>query len=109
MTDLIVPGDIVHDSSTGTRVTIVELRPDGFIVDQIIEPNRPKSSLNHFHRTWSENFEIISGTGRYSLDNQEHDAVPGHSFVVKPGQAHIHPWNTGSEELRFRQSDTFDP
>ena len=109
MTELIIPGDVLHDIATGIHVTLVELRPDGFVIDQMVETNKPRAALNHFHKTWTENFEIVSGTGRYSLDNTEHDAAPGHSFTVRPGQAHIHPWNTGSEELRFRQTDVFDP
>src|SRR5688572_25989271 len=109
MTEPIVPGDVLHDITTGIRLTLVELRPDGFVIEQMVEPNKARSALNHFHKTWTEVFEIISGTGRYSLDNTVYDAAPGHSFTVKPGQAHIHPWNTGTEELRFRQSDVFDP
>jgi hypothetical protein len=109
MTELIAPGDVLHDIATGIHVTIVELRPDGFIIDQMVEPDKPRAALNHFHQTWTEVFEIISGVGCYSLDNTQYDAAPGHRFTVKPGQAHIHPWNTGTEALRFRQSDTFDP
>jgi mannose-6-phosphate isomerase-like protein (cupin superfamily) len=109
MAELIVPGDVLHDIDTGSHVTIIELRPDGFIIEQMVEPNKAKSKLNHFHQTWTEVFEIVSGTGRYRLDDQVYEAAPGHSFTVRPGQAHIHPWNTGTEELRFRQSDVFDP
>lgn len=109
MSELISAGDVLHDPQAGIRVTLIELRPDGFIVDETIEPHKVPNTLNHFHQTWTEQFEIISGTGRYSLDNKEYAAAPGDCYEVKPGQAHIHPWNTGAEPLRFRQSDVFNP
>lgn len=109
MPDLIMPGDKLYDVVTGIHVTLIELRPDGFIAEQVVEPNKTKSTLSHFHQTWTETFEITSGTGRYMLAGQEYDAAPGHRFVVQPGQAHIHPWNTGQEALHFRQTDIFAP
>lgn len=109
MSDLIRPGDVLHEPLTGSHVTIIELRLDGFVIEQMVEPNKVRSSLHHFHQSWTEKFEIISGSGGYRLDGVNHTAEPGHSFVVNPGTNHIHPWNTGKEPLRFRQSDTFNP
>jgi hypothetical protein len=38
-----------------------------------------------------------------------HDLSASDSFTVRPGRQHIHPWNIGDVELRFRQTDTFSP
>ena len=61
----------------------------------------------HLHLTWTETFEIIKGTAKYSLDGIEKIAKAGESFVVEPGHFHIHPWNATDEELVFRQRDRF--
>lgn len=62
----------------------------------------------HLHQTWTETFEIIKGTAKYSIDGVEKTAQAGESFVVEPGHYHIHPWNFTKEELVYRQRDRFD-
>jgi mannose-6-phosphate isomerase-like protein (cupin superfamily) len=62
----------------------------------------------HLHQTWTETFEIIKGTAKYSLDGTESTAKAGESFVVQPGHFHIHPWNANEEELIYRQRSRFD-
>lgn len=109
MTNLLSAGDVLTDPISGASAQLLELRSDGFLLEQSVPANLPKNMLYHVHTSWSETFDIISGTGRYKLAGVEYDATPGHQFVVQPGQAHIHPWNTGNTELRFRQSDTFSP
>jgi hypothetical protein len=62
----------------------------------------------HLHQTWTETFEIIKGTAKYSLDGTERTAKAGESFVVEPGYFHIHPWNANEQELVYRQRSQFD-
>ena len=62
----------------------------------------------HMHQTWTETFEIIKGTAKYSLDGIEKIAEAGASFIVEPGHFHIHPWNADKEELVYHQLDRFD-
>jgi len=109
MTDLIRIEDVLDDPITGTHVKFIKLGPDGFVVEQTIVPHKTKSTLNHFHKSWTETFEIISGVCSCNVAGQVYNGGPGDVFVVKPGQTHIHPWNTGDAELHFRQTDTFDP
>jgi len=109
MADLITAGDVFHDPTTNSYITMIELRRNGFVIEQRVAPGSTRTIQNHFHKTWTETFEIISGTGRYKLDGKEYEAPPGHTFIVRPGQTHVHPWNPGTEELHFRQSDLFAP
>lgn len=109
MNDLIRVGDVLKDPISGASVQLLELRADGFLLEQSIKPHQPKNMLDHLHTSWTETFEVISGTGRYKLAGKEYEATPGHRFVVQPGQTHIHPWNTGDTDFHFRQIDTFDP
>ena len=62
----------------------------------------------HLHQTWTETFEIIKGTAKYSLDGIEKTVNEGESFIVEPGHFHIHPWNADKEELVYRQHNRFD-
>jgi len=102
MTDRICIGDVLDDPITGSLAQIVKLVPDGFVIEQTIVPHKPRTTLNHFHKSWTETFEITSGVGGCNVAGKNYDAGPGDVFVVKPGQTHIHPWNTGDVELHFR-------
>jgi uncharacterized cupin superfamily protein len=62
---MIKVGDVLYNSVTGTRAQILDLRNDGFIIEQTIEPGKKASSLNHLHQSWTEHFEIMNGKGRY--------------------------------------------
>lgn len=100
-------GDTLYNPVTGTRFHILAMNDTGFTIEQTVEPGKKMSTLNHMHKSWEEHFEAISGVGQYKLDGKTHDFRPGDTFTVRAGQAHIHPWNTGDEVLRFRQTDSF--
>jgi len=100
-------GDNIYNSVTGTRFHILAMSDSGFTIEQTVESGKKQSTLNHMHRTWTENFEVISGTGKYTLEGKVSEIRAGDKFTVKPGQAHIHPWNTGNDDLHFTQTDTF--
>ena len=61
----------------------------------------------HLHQTWTETFEILKGTAKYSLDGVEKIANVHETFVVEPGHFHIHPWNANEGELVYRQRSQF--
>lgn len=102
-------GDVLHNPTTGTAVTLIELTPDGFLIEQRVAPGYTDSILNHLHQSWTETFEILSGQAHYNVGGTEHSAEAGHQFSVQPGQTHIHPWNTGDSELVVRQRSIFNP
>jgi hypothetical protein len=109
MSKTLQPGDVLHNPNNGTHITLIELTPDGFLIEQHTKPGYTNSILNHLHQSWTENFEIISGQARYNVGGTEHTAEAGHRFSVQPGQTHIHPWNTGDSELIVRQRSHFNP
>jgi mannose-6-phosphate isomerase-like protein (cupin superfamily) len=102
-------GDVLYDSVGGAQVTLVELTPDGFVIEQQSEAGKTGNRLNHLHESWTETFEIISGQGRCDVGGAERDVKAGDIVSVQPRQTHIHPWNTGAEPLHFRQRSVFVP
>jgi mannose-6-phosphate isomerase-like protein (cupin superfamily) len=104
---MILVGDEIYNPVTGTRFHIRAMSETGFTIEQTVEPHKKPSTLNHMHKTWTENFEVISGTGKYSLNGKVTEIRAGDTFTVNAGQAHIHPWNIGNDILHFRQTDTF--
>src|SRR5690349_6916163 len=57
----------------------------------------------HFHRSYTERFEIVSGKARYRLGDAELRAEAGNLVVLPPGIPHLHPWSDSNEELHVRQ------
>src|SRR5690349_11455659 len=105
-------GDIAENPLTGVKVTVLkshrEMAGKGFQVEYQIRAHSGKDLPEHYHLWWDEKFEILQGTCSYQLDGKLHQAIAGDSFVLRAKKPHIHPWNTGSEELRLVQTDTFE-
>jgi len=70
-------------------------------------PGTEPDIAEHLHLTWTETFEIVSGTAHYSLDGAQKTLQAGESFTALPKQRHIHPWNAGETLMVYRQRDTF--
>jgi mannose-6-phosphate isomerase-like protein (cupin superfamily) len=108
---MIRAGFIFEHPTTKTRTLVVESDAETNGMGWLLEVRRYSplgSDLGeHLHQTWTETFEIIQGTAKYSLDGIEKIAQAGESFVVEPGHFHIHPWNATEEELVYRQRDRF--
>ena len=96
---------------TKTRTVVLESDREtngmGWLLE-VTRYSRDGSDLGeHLHLTWTETFEIIKGTAKYKLNGVEGIAKAGESFIVKPGQFHVHPWNATEDELVYRQRDEF--
>ncbi|HEY4320090.1 MAG TPA: cupin domain-containing protein [Gemmatimonadales bacterium] len=61
----------------------------------------------HMHRTWTETFEVLTGSASYRLGGVVQTLQAGETVVMPPGVPHRHPWNTGSGVMVFRQSNDF--
>jgi mannose-6-phosphate isomerase-like protein (cupin superfamily) len=96
---------------TSSQLTLIESDVEtngmGFFLEMRCVPNGGPDVVEHVHQNWSEHFAIVSGTAAYQLNGVRHTAQAGDSFVVAPGQRHIHPWNAGNTELVYRQRSTF--
>jgi hypothetical protein len=62
----------------------------------------------HFHPYFDERFEIIAGSARYKVGNDERTTQAGDVFVLPRGVPHVHPWNVGSDVLHYRKITQLD-
>lgn len=107
---MITAGFAFEHPETKTRVTVLESDAETGGMGWLLEIRRyaPRPDIaEHFHVNWTETFEIVSGTARYSLDGVEGTLRAGESFVVPPSHRHVHPWNVTDEALVYRQRNRF--
>lgn len=106
------PGQTLENPMTGERITFCTTtqNSDGRLweAELFIPPYRGKLTTAHYHPTFTETFEILSGTAGYSVDGREAEAKAGEIIIVPAGKAHIHPWNNSDEALRVRQRVQLD-
>jgi hypothetical protein len=109
---MIHAGFTIDNPFTKSRAVVlesdVETKGNGWLLEVRCPPKGRPDGGEHLHLTWTETFEIISGTAYYKLDGSQHTAQAGQKFVVLPRHAHIHPWNAGDTEMVYRQSDQFE-
>lgn len=108
---MIRAGFTINNPLTQSRTVVLESDAETNGMSWLLEvhcaPNAGPDITEHLHSEWVERFEIISGSAYYSLDGKQHTAHAGASFVVAPGQRHIHPWNAGATPLVYRQRSEF--
>lgn len=110
---MITAGFTIENPQTGSRTTVLEgdaeLNGNGWLLETRCAPHAGPDIAEHLHRSWVEQFEIISGSAFYRLNGEEKTASAGETIVVMPGERHVHPWNAGEDELVYRQMDRFAP
>ena len=97
---------ITHNRTT-VLPTEAETTGTGWLLEFHIPPQAGPVVPEHVHLTWTETFEIISGSASYKLNGVQGSAKAGDTIVMPPRQFHIHPWNAGETVLVVRQLDTF--
>jgi gentisate 1,2-dioxygenase len=106
------PGQTLENPITGERITFCTTtqNSDGRLweAELFIPPHKGKLATAHFHPTFAETFEILSGTAGYSVDGREAEAKAGEVIIVPAGKAHIHPWSINDETLHVRQRIQLD-
>lgn len=109
---MIKAGDTAENPIAGVRVKILktqlETNGNGFQVEYFYRPHSGQDLPAHYHLWWDETFEVLAGTCTYMLDGTEHHAKAGDKFTLPARKSHIHPWNTGDQELHIIQTDTFE-
>ncbi len=102
-------GTVIDNPVIGQRL-VVCVPPDetggrSVVVEYTYRPYAgSKGHLAHIHRHYKERFEILSGTARYRIGDEENTAVAGDAFDVPPNTSHLHPWNDSGEALHIRQT-----
>jgi len=71
-------------------------------VEWLVKPHEGKFPAEHYHPTFAERFEILSGSGRYGVHGQEYPAQPGDVVNIPTGSRHLHPWSVSDDGLRMR-------
>jgi quercetin dioxygenase-like cupin family protein len=106
-------GQTITDERTGTRILVHQIGREtaGRVLD--LEVTYPagqgrQGQQAHYHKTFLERFEVISGTATYWVAGHEHRASAGTCFEMLRGTAHLNPWNAGQDELRLRQTVTLE-
>jgi quercetin dioxygenase-like cupin family protein len=109
---MIRAGFTIESPRTRSRTVVIESDAEtngaGWLLEIHAVPKAQPDVPEHFHLTWTETFEIVSGSAFYKLNGITNTAKRGDKFVVLPGQLHIHPWNAGDAELVYHQRDKFD-
>lgn len=108
---MIRAGFTINNPLTKSRTIVLESDAETQGTGWLLEVHGASGSgpdiVEHFHKDWVEQFDLISGTAYYSLAGVQHTLHAGESFVVQPGQRHIHPWSAGSEPIVYRQRNNF--
>ncbi len=108
---MICAGFMIENPLTHSRTTVMESDEGtdgtGWLLEVHCVPHAQHDVPEHVHLTWTETFEILSGSAHYSLDGIQSTLAAGENFVVLPGHPHVHPWNAGDTELVYRQRNRF--
>lgn len=94
-------------SRTVVSETDVETGGAGFTIEVTCLPGTGPSILEHLHDTWTETFEVLSGSAQYHLAGKHFTAQAGETVVMPARVAHVHPWNAGEEMMVYRQTSRF--
>lgn len=108
---MISTGFETTDPFTNTRIVVVkgasEMSGRGWVVEGYCPEGAPPAFLPHLHTTWTETFEIVQGSATCRLGSEEHKLTAGQSIVMPPNISHVHPWNTGTGVMIYRQTNDF--
>jgi len=108
---MISAGFETTDPITKTRLVVVkgarETAGRGWVTEVHCPEGAAPWVAAHVHRTWTETFEILQGSASCRLGTAVQTLRAGETVVMPPGIAHVHPWNTGSGVMIFRQTNDF--
>ncbi len=105
-------GQIFENPLTGERMVFVKTARDsnGLLleIEFFIQPNPGKGLPAHFHPSFDERFEILTGSAHYIVGNVEQPASADDVILLPKGIPHIHPWNVGNDVLHVRKITQLD-
>jgi mannose-6-phosphate isomerase-like protein (cupin superfamily) len=108
---MISPGFETTDPITQTRIVVVkgarEMDGRGWVIEGHCPQGAAPAFVAHVHRTWTETFEILQGSATCRLGTAERRVETGDTIVMPPNVAHVHPFNTGSGVMVYRQTNDF--
>ncbi|MEW6280374.1 MAG: cupin domain-containing protein [Candidatus Eremiobacterota bacterium] len=104
------PGTVIENPVLGMKIRFLQTgRASGghmLKLEYWVRPGGAREMVAHFHPRIAERFEIKAGQGEYRVGKEIKPARAGDDLTLPAGVPHIHPWNTGSEDLHFIQTVT---
>ena len=79
----------------------------GWVLEVHCPEGAPVPNPAHIHKTWVETFEILAGTAVCVVGGEQRTLTKGESIVMPAGVPHIHPRNTGTGQMVYRQTNDF--
>lgn len=108
---MIGAGHVIINSLSRGTITVLEADAETKGMGFYLESRQPAGAkpdvTEHFHQTWTETFEIVSGKCHYKLNGERKTAEAGETLHFPPGIKHIHPWPARETELVYRQRSEF--
>ncbi len=108
---MITAGFETTDPITQTRTVVIEgaeeTKGRGWVLEVHCPEGARPAILEHVHGTWTETFEILQGKALYRLGGEEKTASAGDKIRMPAGVKHIHPWNSGTGKMIYRQTNDF--
>jgi mannose-6-phosphate isomerase-like protein (cupin superfamily) len=98
-------GQEFSSPSTGTRLRVVDAG-DKFTYERVQPPGTGDAGP-HVHLDFEEEFEIVAGTARATLDGEQRTLSAGETFRIPRSVWHENPHNPDGEEMVLR--GRFDP
>ena len=87
------------NTATGTSMEVVSPSE----IRRVIKPGKGKLKA-HYQLDYVERFVIESGRATIRHKGATIDLGPGDEYEIQPCEAHVNPYNRGTEDLVFRQS-----
>jgi mannose-6-phosphate isomerase-like protein (cupin superfamily) len=98
----------LSNPKSGIQIRILKTARDtqgkGFEVEILYPPGTGKEDQRpHFHTSFDEQYEVLSGTLTYQVYGVERQASAGSRFGIPRNTPHLNPYNSGHQDLRIRQ------
>ena len=92
----------------GAEAVIRRNDRDGYIVEAALPPKIGRARA-HVHLDFDQDFHVMEGVARLSVDGEEHEAGAGETVHVPRGTRHVDPWNDGPDRLVFTNAIAPNP
>ncbi len=89
----------------GAEDTIRRDDPDGYVFEAALPPGIGRAR-GHVHLDFDQDFYVIEGVARLSVDGEDVEARAGETVHVPRGTKHVDAWNPGPHRLVFRNAST---
>jgi uncharacterized RmlC-like cupin family protein len=100
-------GQAFENPVTGERMvfnkTAYETNGAELDIEFFVKPGAGAGLAAHFHPSFAELVEIITGSAHYKVGQTELSAQTGDVVMLPRDVPHVHPWNTGNDVLHWRK------